>query len=546
MSSPLGHVHTCSKETTERQDKPHSAPLSDFCTASEDATPLGKAGSFELAAEFLLHSQFYEDSFRIFSFLLDWRRTQPSLRCPFHTSLSRRAEIGCARSAVTRTDVDKAEQRLWTSCAWFAEQGSDGTEFLPNVRVLTSCLRWILKEYTGSPLKRPFDWIDWPRPKERGADFVDFFSALWIKLRNEDTRGTPPERSSVPREEFGISPMELLVVMATIVTEEDSTVAIRGHAEAPTDQPQRDAILKLLKLQESELSRRFLRVFANLGRLCPRRIIWESSKDLSGANFRGSVLDFAQQCFDIPIRSLTGYTMSASRFCTEVRQPSLPTSGSVQLGTPATPSTTSMLWPSSYMYSIQEVDPATSLDISSSGQKPDDDDPIALSPVPDLVSPLSINKRNAELDADADAALEAGVPLDLLFHHADDSSPAPNKPAAKSPTTPLHPLPSSKPSSTSCSLWELQFPPLNDSLQSPDLRSMAALRDLAAETVGLQSSKLSIDLPSAVLGKTSWNSVGSALQGFSGVSGHGANYQAGTIASDGASGSLARLLTRGR
>ncbi|KAK0610805.1 hypothetical protein B0T14DRAFT_607014 [Immersiella caudata] len=147
-------------------------------------------------------------------------------------------------------------------------------------------------------------------------------------------------------------------------------------------------------------------------------------------------------------------------------------------------------------------------------------------------TPKTASQRPQEaLFPPADASMEVMAPLDLLFqdydglnHHSD---PTP-KTASQRPQ-------------------EALFPPLADSLQSPDLKSMVALRDHAAKTVDLQSamSKLSIDLPSAVLGKTSWNSIGSVLLGLSGASGRGVNYKTRTITSDGASGSLARML-RGR
>jgi hypothetical protein len=153
-----------------------------------------------------------------------------------------------------------------------------------------------------------------------------------------------------------------------------------------------------------------------------------------------------------------------------------------------------------------------------------------------LTTPLSAQDLPGEdeiiADTDADATMEAMAPLDLLFQDNDGPDPTPIG----------HSVPTSAKTHRPC--WEPLFPPLADSLQSPDFKTMAALRDHAAEAVDLQSamSKLSIDLPSAVLGKTSWNSISSVLQGLSGASGRGVNYKIRTISSDGASGSLAKIL----
>jgi hypothetical protein len=69
-----------------------------------------------------------------------------------------------------------------------------------------------------------------------------------------------------------------------------------------------------------------------------------------------------------------------------------------------------------------------------------------------------------------------------------------------------------------------QPPPLTDSLESPDFQSMAALRDHIAATVDLQAamSTLSIDLPSAMPGMASWDSLKSSpSQGLRSTFGYG-------------------------
>ncbi|GAB1318207.1 hypothetical protein MFIFM68171_08417 [Madurella fahalii] len=130
------------------------------------------------------------------------------------------------------------------------------------------------------------------------------------------------------------------------------------------------------------------------------------------------------------------------------------------------------------------------------------------------------------------------TPLDLVFQHDDGPRPDPTaqeKPIIQAPT----------------SIVDHELPPLMDSLQSPAFDSMIALRDHVTTVVDLDVAmgKLSIDIPSAALGKTSWNSIGSALLGMSDAFGRGFLSGASSSTSPqstGASASLARILSEGK
>lgn len=138
-------------------------------------------------------------------------------------------------------------------------------------------------------------------------------------------------------------------------------------------------------------------------------------------------------------------------------------------------------------------------------------------------------------ELELDEFTEIGAPLELLFHDLDD--PITSTAAANSQDI-------TGTESTLEAGCKYQFPPLADSLQSSDLNAMAALRDRVADGVDLQSamSKVSIDLPSAVLGKKSWSSIGSVLRGVSGASGRGFVWNVGSGRSERASESLANIL----
>ncbi|KAK4447362.1 hypothetical protein QBC34DRAFT_382318 [Podospora aff. communis PSN243] len=318
---------------------------------------------------------------------------------------------------------------------------------------------------------------------------------------------------------MAISPTELLAVVVSLGIQ--ATDNLPGHFDALGWKPEGTLIDVLLSLPDSELAHRFLSAFFQVERLCPGTSTYPHlTMGAGGADLRTRIMDFAMGHLDMsalsPMLSVTSCRSSLSRTVSTQPSPPMPDLD-LSTSTEPTPNSTS-----------------TGFISTKQGSYEAGEHGFAVPGPPRLVQPVSTDTSPEVLDDDV--FMEDMAPLDLLFQDHADSDPYPNKGSILISSSTRHPA------------ERLDLPPLADSLQSPDFMSMAALRDRAAQTVDLQSamSKLSIGLPSAVLGKTSRNSIGSALQGLSGASGRGVQSKAHTKTSDGASGNLARILGNGR
>ncbi|KAK3356845.1 hypothetical protein B0T25DRAFT_630057 [Lasiosphaeria hispida] len=534
----------------------------------------------ELAAELFLHSQCYEDAFRLYRLLLDRIQSHQGPLCHCATNLSKRAKAGCARSAVVKSDIDVAEALLeqgdvqvrdsditsealfhksiflwklyWPreelntapeyemrfqqlqdeylaipfndithkslglvactallslmgnevnqskhtrilglkeSLAFASSGPSKGYGNLPNMKVLVSCLHWIqdLISVPGRDSRfftladRGLDQgLDWSRAthsdEENWNGFIKVFHAFWVELW--DGSGEMPYWFQTAQSSMGISPTELLAVVVSLL--------IQQPAEEPL-LAARKTVIHLLSLGESELARRFRRVFADLGRLCPRRTAWAYGQGGSKMKLRDSIKRLARKRLNLSFWAVLDRSSGSSN----------PVAQSAWDVTDAHRTAGNLF--------SQQVEPARR-------------------PHPD-----STNSESEDLPPDPPFRMTGDLPL----------------------ASALAPAPVAGFVGASGPIKESQLPHFTDSLHSPDFKSMAALRDHFSTAVDLQSAmgKLSIDLPSAVLGKTSWNSLSSVLQGQSSAFGRGISFSghsADCRAVDGASASLARLLGDGR
>ncbi|KAK3311100.1 uncharacterized protein B0T15DRAFT_520400 [Chaetomium strumarium] len=465
----------------------------------------------ELAAEFFLHSRCYEDSYRLYTLLLNWTKSHGAPLCPFAFELLKRVVIGRARSGEYDPENptagrlsgwdDVAEEdasvlfyrrvRLWesqrasgvlrayeaairdTQADYFRQaflkpktairdvDGPLGCSRLgmvdcfansSSVDVLIVCLRWLLRRATRPSLASRMHAEAVPAGSDdhwRRVLFTSMFTSFWGEFRDEVKLSDTPSWAEMMNLTTGISATELLAVVTNLVLQ---------HAPAPSS--------------------------------------------TSGVL---NIILYCEESIDLVIEGMLGMRNEqlAERFFRAFVDPARLRPGTLRC-------TYNNIWDDVAM----RLSRATVLKH------------LNLEPV----SFLDLISQGAPAHQDSEA--QPPDPLDWTLPVTRDTSPAPES-ASSNPAdleaetgdnTMLTASPIAVPIGVPGRTTGPQLPPLTDQLHSPDYKSMAALRDHITATVDLQSamSKLSIDLPSAVLGPASWKSIKSSpSQGLRRTLGYG-------------------------